>query len=119
MVDEFAGQAGLIVNDESDAVGAGNVFGRDDYEFVPCDPCTEGDLLDLATRDLAANGGSVQHVGQNHVVHVLRLSGHLLATFLAWNRLADDSIIRHASRPFCDTAENPKVPWGTWGWDSV
>src|SRR5579863_2817697 len=95
MVDEITGQAGLIVNDEGNAVCTGNIFGGDDDKFVPRNAGAESDVLDLAARNLTADGSAVEHVGQNHVVHVLRLSGYFLGAFLAWNRCADNAISRH------------------------
>ena len=53
-------------------------------------PGPKRDLPDPAARNLAANRCSKEHVGQNHIVDVLRLSGYFVAPFFARNRLADD-----------------------------
>ena len=97
-------------------------FADDDYEFIPRDAGTERDLLDPSPRNLAANGCSEEHVGQNHVIDVLRPSGHLVAPFFARNRFADDGICVHR----CESLEesfDPRLAGQTAaeirGWDSV
>jgi hypothetical protein len=95
MVYEIAGQAGLIVANQRDTIFPGNISCRNDHEFIPVDAGTETDVPDPAARNLAANGCSEQHVGQNHIVDVLRPSGYFVAPFLARNRLADDVIRAH------------------------
>src|ERR1700756_2420579 len=92
MVDEFTRQAGLIVSDQRNAIFTGNVFCGNDHEFMPRDARTESDLPDSAAGNLAAHRGAEEHVRQNHVVDVLRLSSYFVAPFLARNRLADDGI---------------------------
>ncbi len=92
---QFTGQTRLIVPDQRDAILPGNIFCRHDHKFIPCNAGTEGDLANPSARNLAANRGSEEHVRQNHIVDVLRLSSYLVATFLAWNRRADDAVCIH------------------------
>jgi hypothetical protein len=61
MIDDSIREAGLIVFDERDAILAGDVRGRDDYEFVPIDSRPEGELFDFAAWNAAADGGAVEH----------------------------------------------------------
>ncbi len=98
MIHQFVCKARLIIADQRDAVLARNIFRGDDYEFIPRDAGTERDLLDPSAGNLAVNGRSEEHVGQYHVVDVLRPSSHLVAPFLARNRLADDGICVHNVR---------------------
>ena len=64
---------------------AGDVLGRDEYEFVPINSWAEGELSDSAAGNAAADGGTVEHAGQNHVVDIARMSGDFVATFHAGN----------------------------------
>src|ERR1700676_2546462 len=95
MVHEFTRQTRLIVSDQRNAILSRNVFYGDDHEFIPGDTRSEGNVADSSARNLAANGCPEEHVGQNHVVDILRPSGYLVAPFLARNRLADDAIRIH------------------------
>ena len=73
----------------------GNIFRRNDNEFVPGDTRAEYDFLDPAAGDLAANGCSEHHFGQDHVVNVLRPAGYFVASLLTRNRVADDMVAVH------------------------
>src|SRR5271166_1976869 len=89
-------QAGLIVSDQGDAILARNVFCCDDRKLAPVELRVKRDFLDYAARNLAANGRSVEHSRQGHVIDVARRAGYLVAAFLARYRLADDLFLRHA-----------------------
>ena len=52
MIHEFVREAGLIVDDQRDAVFAGNVFCGDDGEFGPGNAGTEMHAADAAARGL-------------------------------------------------------------------
>ena len=79
MVDEFGGEAGLIVHDQRDFVLAGNVGGRDDREFVPGNAVAVANAADAPARDAAAHGHAVDHVRKGEVVHVLGAAGDFFA----------------------------------------
>ncbi len=95
MVNKLVRQTRLIVPNQCDAILPGNIFRGNDHEFIPGDFGTECDLVDAAARNLTANRRSEEHVGQNHIVNILRPSGYLVAPFLARNRLADDVLAVH------------------------
>ncbi len=93
MIHDLIRETGLIVGDQRDDIFPGNILRGDDDKFVPGDSRPKRNVLDLAARNLAANGCAVKHVGQRHIVDVLRLSRDLVAAFFARNRHADDAII--------------------------
>src|ERR1700722_8059394 len=95
MIHEFTRQARLIVAYQRDTVFPGDILCRYDDEFVPCNSRTECDLVDPAPRNLAANRGPKQHIGQNHIVDVHRSAGYLIASLLAGNGIADDAFAVH------------------------
>ena len=110
MVHDFIRQTGLIVSDQRDAILSGNIFRGNDHEFIPGDAGAECDFPDPAARNPAANGCAEEHVGQDHIVDVLRPAGHLVASLFTRNRIADDGIAVHlASQRASHTR----------GWDSV
>ena len=90
VINDAVCQARLIVEDERDAVFAGNVFGGYDDEFGPVDFRGEGDFADGAARGFAADGSAVQHAGEAHVVNVEGGSGDFVAALFAWDVGADD-----------------------------
>ena len=98
MIDQAIGETRLIVFDERDAIFSEDVRGRDDYEFVPINAGAEGDCFDFAAWNAAANGGSMEHVRQNHVVDVARLSRNFGAAFHARDRGADNRGVFHSNR---------------------
>ena len=77
MVDAIGGQARLVVDDERDAIDAGNVSGGDDDEVGPGDARLELDALDEAAGHGAADRGAKEHPRQHEVVDVLRPAGDL------------------------------------------
>src|SRR5271154_976664 len=99
MIDSSIRQAWLIISNQSDAILARNVFCRDDYKFAPVELSVEPDVLDHTSRNLAANGRSVEHSRQVHIIDVARGSGYFVATFFAWHRLPDDVLCRHMKSP--------------------
>ncbi len=64
VVDDAVGEVGLVVEDERDAVGAGDVFRGDDDELVPRDAFVEDDVADAPARRGAADGRAVEHAGE-------------------------------------------------------
>ena len=64
MIDDAVRETGLIVFDKRDAIAAGNIAARDDDKFAPIHAGTEGDLLDFAAGDAAANSGAEKHAGR-------------------------------------------------------
>ena len=82
MIYNAVGEAGLIVDDQRDAILVGNVFRGDDGEFIPRDAIAEMDAANPAARDRAANCRAVQHVRERDVVDVARAARHLLAALL-------------------------------------
>src|ERR1700680_1790068 len=95
MVHEFTRQTRLIVSDQRNAILSRNIFCGHDHEFIPGDAGSESNVSDSSAWNLAPNRSPKEHVGQNHVVDILRPSGYLVAPFLARNRLADDAIRIH------------------------
>jgi hypothetical protein len=89
VVDAIVREVWLIVGDERDDVGAWDVSGSDDREFVPGDAAAVMNSFDEAARDVAANGHSMKHARKEEIVNVTRLSRDLGATFLPDNRSAD------------------------------
>ena len=81
MVDRFAREVGLVVDDQRDAVAAGHIRGGDDGELVPRNAGSEVDAEDAAARDLAAHGRPVEHAGQREVVDVPRPASDLGLAF--------------------------------------
>ena len=78
MVDAIVGEVGLIVEDERDAVAAGDVRRRDDGDRAPVDLGTVLDAADPAARRRAPDRHAMQHPRQRHVIDVVRLAGDLL-----------------------------------------
>ena len=100
MVDAIGGQTRLVVEDECDAIGAGNVSGGNDHEVRPGDAGLELDALDEAAGHGASDRGPNEHPRQREVVDVLRPASDLGRTFAARDGLAQqhgqggDSILR-------------------------
>ena len=95
MIDAIARQARLVVEDQSDAVGAGNVARRDDDEFRPRDDRIEGYPFDESAWSAAANRGAVEHPRQREIIDVLRRAGDLRASFPPRHGLTQ----QHGKRP--------------------
>src|ERR1700686_3681609 len=85
MVNQLGRQAWLIVPDQRDTISPRNIFGRNNHEVIPGNSGIECNLSAPAAGNLAANGCPEEHVGQNHIVDVLRSSGYLVASLLTRN----------------------------------
>ena len=85
MVDAVGSQAGLVVDDEGDAIDARDVSRRDDDELGPGNVGRELDALDQAAGRGTADGRAKQHPRQHEVVDVLRAPGHFGAAFASWD----------------------------------
>src|SRR5215470_10794521 len=96
MVDNSICETRLVVFDQCDAILAGNISCGNNDEFLPRNLLSKSDFPDLAAWNLAAHRRTVQHAGQNHVVHIPSLSADFLAPFQAWNGCSDDVIAVHA-----------------------
>jgi hypothetical protein len=81
----------LIVEDERDAIGRGDVPGCDDRELVPGQIARELDGPDAPARHRASDRDPVQHGRQAQVVDVPCGSRDLGASFLPRDRYADES----------------------------
>ena len=90
VIDDVVGQAGLVVQDERDAIGRGDVARGDDGELVPGKAALEADAANASARDRTPDGDAVQEARHRQVVHVARLAGDLRAAFFAWNRLTNE-----------------------------
>src|ERR1700761_1828324 len=95
MINDLIRETGLIVSDERDAILSGNIFRRNDDEFIPGSAAAERDFYDAAARDPAPNRCSEQHFGQDHIVNVLGPAGYFVASLLTRNGVADDAITAH------------------------
>ena len=89
MRDLAIGKVRLIVEDQRDDIGAGNVVGGDDRELVPGNAAGIEDLADDAAGRGAAHRRAMEHPGQCQIVHVASLAGHLGSPFFSRNGLAD------------------------------
>ena len=90
MVDEFRGEAGLIVFDQRDFVFAGNIGGGDDREFVPRNAVAKADAADAPSRDAAAHGHAVQHFRKGEVVHVPGAARHFFPALFAGDGMSKE-----------------------------
>jgi hypothetical protein len=89
VIDDPVSKEGLVIEDQRDEVLARDVFCRDDREVVPTNTLRKADVADVAARNGAADGQSVEHARQRDVVDVLRCARYLAASLLAGNRGSD------------------------------
>ena len=89
VLEKLLDQVGLIIDNQSDDVLAGDVLRGDDGELVPRDFRREGDVADAAARAGSANGRSVEHAGQDSVVDVDRFPGDFVPALFARDGGAD------------------------------
>jgi hypothetical protein len=89
VVDDVRGESRLVVEDEVDDVGPGDVLGGDHHDLVPRDAGPELDVADLAARHLRADRDAVEEHVELDVVDVARFAGQLGARFLPGDRRAD------------------------------
>src|ERR1035437_4564294 len=96
VVNEFGGEAGMLLGEVDDAVLAGDVGGGDDGELGPVEVGVKGDGGDASAGDGGADGGSVPHVRERDVVDVLGAAGDFREAFLANGGCSDDGAgLRH------------------------
>ena len=93
VVDETVGEAGLVFNQQRDAILAADVFCGDDRKFVPGNIARETNFANAAARRGAAHGDAVEHAGKNEVVNVAGTPCYFFAPFLARNRFSDTARI--------------------------
>src|ERR1700730_9487503 len=96
MVDHSIRQTRLIVGDQRNDIFPGDIFRRYDHKLVPGGSRAKRDFPDPAPRNLAANGRTIEHGRQGHIIDVLRLSGDLVTSFFGRNGDADDAVMAHA-----------------------
>ena len=85
VVDDIVGQARLVVQEERDAIGRGDVARGHDGELVPGKAALEADAANASTRNGTPDGDAVQEARHCQIVHVARLAGDFRAAFFAWN----------------------------------
>jgi hypothetical protein len=98
MIDNSIREAGLIVCDQRDVVFSGDILRGYDNKIVPVKSGTKVYFFDLASWDLAAYRGAVNHSGQGNVIDIPRLSGDLVAAFFSRRRVSDDPIAFQTQR---------------------
>ena len=98
VIDAIGGQARLVVEDERDAIDAGNVSGGHDHDVRPGDARLELDALDETARNGASDRGPKKHPRQREVVDVLRPASDLGRTFAAGDRAADEGHVAWPNR---------------------
>jgi len=89
MIYLLIGEAGLIFDEERDAVFPGNVPGGDDGELVPGDFVAETDAKNFSSRCGGSNGRAVEHAGKGEIVDVARGPGDFFASFFSRYRFSD------------------------------
>src|SRR5579864_6267797 len=89
MVHKFSSEARLIINEQGDAILAGNVIGGDDRKFFPRNARLEVNAQNPSARHGTANGHTKNHARKFQVVHILRAARHFLAAFFARHGLSD------------------------------
>ena len=94
MIHLAVGQAGLIGDDELNAILAGNIGGGDDGEFAPVDAAIKSDGANESARNCAAHRGAIPHAFALHVVDVARAAQQLVHPFLAGDGGANDAGFR-------------------------
>src|SRR5205807_8854800 len=90
-----------IVENQRDMVFTGNIFRRDDREFIPRDrsvstACGSGRLIkrnifDAAARDRTPHRDTMQHPVELQIIDVERRAGNFLPAFFARNGFANES----------------------------
>jgi hypothetical protein len=85
MVYGAVGEIGLIVENQGDVIGAGNVFGSDYDELVPGNVAVKRDVRDFSASCGTAHGGAVKHFRERQIVNIKRLADDFLAAFFTRN----------------------------------
>src|SRR5690349_8368982 len=89
MVHELIGEAGLIFDQESDAIFPGNILCGSHDEFIPANSLVKSDAEDFPAGNRTSNRDAMDHSRKGQVVHITRGSSDLFAAFLARDRLSD------------------------------
>src|SRR5215472_15668630 len=92
MIDQFAGQIGLIVGNQGDAVLSGDIAGGDDDNLRPRQIAVEGDAFDTSPRNVAPNGNAVEQIRKGEIVDVKRPARNFLPPFFARDGFADEVV---------------------------
>jgi hypothetical protein len=90
VIHDFAGEAGLVIYNQGNAVFPRNIFCPDDRELVPGDIFSELYRLNSPAGDGAANRDAVQHVRKCEVTNILRAAGDLFPAFFSLYRFSDE-----------------------------
>ena len=83
MINTTVRKARLIINNQRDAVFAGDVSCLDYRKFIPWDTGLEMDVCDSPSCDGASDSSSVDHSRKRQVVDVFRPASDLIAAFFA------------------------------------
>src|SRR5262249_1574310 len=86
MVDGSMGEAGLIVQNKRDAVGAGDIAGAHNNKFVPRNARPEPNVVDAPARNGTPHGRPVDHARELQIVDIPRLASDFCAALLARDR---------------------------------
>src|SRR5580704_4278572 len=89
VVHELISQARLIVNEQRDAILAGNILCGNDRKFFPRNARLEVNAKNASARPWAANRHAKDHARKFQVVHILRAARHFLPAFLTRHGLSD------------------------------
>ena len=83
MIYKIRSEIWLIIEDQSNVVCAGDVFGGDYRELVPRNVAFERDVCDSPSRRRTAHRDAVKHLGERQIIDIQRLAGDFLAAFFA------------------------------------
>ena len=98
MADAVLCEQRLVVLDQRDVVGPGDVVGRHDHVLAPGERRIEGERADPAAGDRRAQRRAEQAAGKRVVVHVLRGAAELVGSLGTARAAADDLRHRRHSR---------------------
>ena len=108
MVDGAVCQAGLIIEDQGNAISPRDIPGCSNDVLVPINFRAEGNPIDFASRNCAANCGAVQHTGQPNVVDIPGRTSDFVTAFLAKDRGTDYPMFRLGQISLLRDALTPK-----------
>src|SRR5262249_8515965 len=103
MVDGFFRKAGLIFDEQRNAVLGRDIFRGYNSDVVPGDAALKMDMANAATGQWAAHGNAEQHSGKYEIVYIARLTRDLLASFFARHRRTDDTWFQARVTSSCDS----------------
>src|SRR6187402_264220 len=90
MVDELIGEAGMVLDQMNNGVGARNIFRCNDDKLAPVDFFAELDRNNTTTRDFRPYCRPKPHTRERKVIDVLRFSQYLSRSLFTKRRGADD-----------------------------